>query len=119
KIDDLIRALMVHAGIAKYELVEGDEAAVEKWKRDRKGADVGVFLVDRGVDAPASSFDTEMFKALVRAARKTSPSAVVVPRLSTGATDLRFFRMKWIQGYGISPCPVGELEEATPHHHNE
>ena len=119
RIDDLLRALMTHAGIAKYEVVEGDEAAVEKWKRERRGGDVAVFLLDRGVDAPPSSLDTELFRVLVRVARKTSPSAVVVPRMSSGATDLRFFRLKGVQGYGISPCPVGELEESTPHHHNE
>jgi acetylornithine deacetylase/succinyl-diaminopimelate desuccinylase-like protein len=119
RIEDLIRALMAHAGIPKYEVVEGDEAAVAKWKRERKGADVGVFLVDRGVDAPPSSFDTEMYRVLVRTARMLSPRALVVPRMSTGATDLRFFRMKGVQGYGVSPCPVGEIEEATPHHHNE
>ena len=39
--------------------------------------------------------------------------------MSTGATDLRFFRMKGVQCYGVSPCPVGEIEESTPHHHNE
>jgi len=119
RIDDLIKALMAHAGIATYELVEGDEAAVEKWKRGRKSTDVAVFLVDRGVDAPPSSLETEMFRVLVRTAKKASPAAVVVPRMSTGATDLRFFRLKGVQGYGISPCPVGELEESTPHHHNE
>jgi acetylornithine deacetylase/succinyl-diaminopimelate desuccinylase-like protein len=119
KIEDLIRGLLGHAGIAKYDLVEGGEGAVEKWKRERKAGDVGVFLVDRGVDAPPSSLDTDMFRALVSTARRTSPRAVVVPRMSTGATDLRFFRMKGIQSYGVSPCPVGEVEEATPHHHNE
>jgi acetylornithine deacetylase/succinyl-diaminopimelate desuccinylase-like protein len=71
------------------------------------------------VDAPPSSLDTDMYRALVATAKRTSPLAVVVPRMSTGATDLRFFRMKGIQGYGVSPCPVGEVEEATPHHHNE
>lgn len=119
RIDDLIRDLMAHAGIAKYQVVEGDEAAMEKWKRERKSGDVGVFLVDRGIDAPASSLDTEMYRVLVRTAKKISPRAIVVPRMSTGATDLRFFRTKGVQGYGISPCPVGEAEEATPHHHNE
>jgi acetylornithine deacetylase/succinyl-diaminopimelate desuccinylase-like protein len=119
KIEDLIRGLMTHAGIPKYQLVEGDEAAVEKWKRERRNSDVAVFLVDRGVDAPASSLDTEMYDVLVRTAKKLSPRAAVAPRMSTGATDLRFFRVKGIQGYGISPCPVGEVEEATPHHHNE
>jgi len=119
RIEDLIRSLMAHAGIPKYEVVEGDEAAVEKWKGERKGGDVAVFLMDRGVDAPPSSLDTEMYRVLVRTAKKLSPRAIVVPRMSTGATDLRFFRMKGVQSYGVSPCPVGEVEEATPHHHNE
>ncbi|MBI3857456.1 MAG: M20/M25/M40 family metallo-hydrolase [Planctomycetes bacterium] len=119
RIDDVIRALMTRAGISKYELVEGDEAAVEKWKRGRKAGDVGVFLVDRGVDAPPSKLDTDMYRALVATAKKLSPQAVVVPRMSTGATDLRFFRLKGVQSYGVSPCPVGEVEESTPHHHNE
>jgi acetylornithine deacetylase/succinyl-diaminopimelate desuccinylase-like protein len=119
KIEEVIRAMLAHAGIAKYDLVEGGEPAVAKWKRERKNGDVGVFLVDRGLDAPPSSLDTDMFRALVSTAKRRSPRAVVVPRMSTGATDLRFFRMKGIQSYGVSPCPVGEVEEATPHHHNE
>ena len=119
RIEEVIRALLAHAGISKYDLVEGGEPAVEKWKRERKAGDVGVFLVDRGVDAPASSLDTDMYRALAATAKRRSPRAVVVPRMSTGATDLRFFRMKGIQCYGVSPCPVGEIEEATPHHHNE
>ena len=82
-------------------------------------SDPGACCNNRGVDAPASSLHTEMYDVLVRTAKKLSPRAVVVPRMSTGATDLRFFRTKGIQAYGVSPCPVGEVEEATPHHHNE
>ncbi|HLY09691.1 MAG TPA: M20/M25/M40 family metallo-hydrolase [Planctomycetota bacterium] len=118
-IDELIRGVMAHAGIATYQLVEGGEAEVEKWKRERKGPDVAVFLVDRGVDAPASPLDTDLYRALVVTARRISPAAVVIPRMSTGATDLRFFRLRGVPCYGISPCPVGEVEESTPHHHNE
>jgi acetylornithine deacetylase/succinyl-diaminopimelate desuccinylase-like protein len=118
-IDDVIRALMAHAEIPQYQIVEGGEDEVEKWKRVRKPEDIGVFLVDRGLDAPPSSMDTDLYRALVVTARRISPAAVVVPRMSTGATDLRFFRMKGVQSYGVSPCPVGELEESTPHHHNE
>jgi len=118
-IDDVIRALMAHAGIPKYQVVEGGDAAVEKWKRERKPAEIGVFIVDRGLDAPPSSLDTDLYRALVLTARRISPAAVVIPRMSTGATDLRFFRMKGVQSYGVSPCPVGEIEESTPHHHNE
>jgi acetylornithine deacetylase/succinyl-diaminopimelate desuccinylase-like protein len=119
RIEELIRALLAHAGIGRYDLVDGGEPAVEKWKRERRSGDVGVFLVDRGIDAPPSSLDTEMYRALVATAKRISPLAVAVPRMSTGATDLRFFRMKGVQSYGVSPCPVGETEEATPHHHNE
>jgi acetylornithine deacetylase/succinyl-diaminopimelate desuccinylase-like protein len=118
-IDLLIREFMTHAGISRYEVVEGDEAGVEKWKREHGASEVGVFLVDRGVDAPPSSLETEMYRVLVSTARRHSPQAVVIPRMSTGATDLRFFRLKGVQGYGVSPCPVGEVEEGTPHHHNE
>ena len=118
-IDALIKALMAHLGIAKYEVVEGDEAAVAAWKRGRKAVDAAVFLVDRGVDAPASSMETEMYRALVRTARKHSPAATVVPRMTTGATDSRFFRLKGVQCYGINPCPTGDAEEKTPHDHNE
>lgn len=119
RIDDLIRDLMVHAGITQYQVVEGGEDAVERWKKDRKVPVIGVFLVDRGLDAPPSSLDTDMFRALELTARRISPAAVVIPRMSTGATDLRFFRMKGVQSYGVSPCAVGEIEESTPHHHNE
>src|SRR5436190_2765362 len=119
RIDDLIRGLMAHAGIERYQVVEGGEEAFEKWKRERKGPDIAVFLADRGVDAPPSSLDTDLYRALVLTARRLSPAAIVVPRMSTGATDLRFFRLKGVQCYGICPCPVGEIEESTPHHHNE
>jgi len=118
-IDDVLRALMAHAEIPKYQILEGGEDEVEKWKRVRKPEDIGVFLVDRGLDAPPSSMDTDLYRALVLTARRISPAAVVIPRMSTGATDLRFFRMKGVQSYGVSPCPVGEIEESTPHHHNE
>src|SRR6185295_11434890 len=84
RIDDLIRGLLAHAGIEKYEVVEGDDAAMAKWKRERKPSDFGVFLVDRGVDAPASSLDTEMYRALVATARRVSPRALILPRMSTG-----------------------------------
>ncbi len=119
RIDDLIRALMGHLGIQKYEVVEGDAAAIDRWKREGKDVDAAVFLVDRGVDAPASSLQTEMYRTLGAVARKFSPGAVVAPRLSPGATDLRFFRLKGVQAYGIGSCPTGPEEENTLHDHNE
>lgn len=118
-IDQLVKSLMAHLGISAYEVVEGDAAAVESWKKSKRTVDTAVFLVDRGLDAPASSADTAMFRALARAGRKLSPQATVIPRMSTGATDSRFFRARGVESYGISPCPTGEGEDRTPHDHNE
>lgn len=119
RIDSLIRDLMAHAGVEKYEVVEGDEAKVAAWKKANKETDVAVFLVDRGVDAPASPLETEAYAALERTAKRMSPEAVALPQMATGATDLRFFRAKGVPAYGISPCPTGEEEEGTVHGHNE
>jgi acetylornithine deacetylase/succinyl-diaminopimelate desuccinylase-like protein len=118
RIDDLIGALLRYLEVPKVEVVEGDAAAFEKWKQEKKDADMAVFLAERGVDAPATSLRTEMYRTLDLVARRLSPGAVVAPRLSPGATDLRFFRMKGVQAYGIGPCPAGE-EENTLHDHNE
>jgi carboxypeptidase PM20D1 len=110
RLDDFIRALMAHAGAGVYAVSEGSAKG--------KG-DLEVVVADRGVEAPASPLDHEVYRALEAAARRLSPGAAVSPRLATGATDLRFFRAKGVAGYGIAPCPAGELEEGTPHHHDE
>ena len=119
RIDALLRSVLAHLGLEGCEIVEGDEAAVARWKRERKDAEAAVFLVDRGVDAPASSHETEMFRALVRTAKKLSPGAVAVPMMATGATDARFFRLKGVDCYGLAPAPTGEAEDSTPHGHDE
>jgi acetylornithine deacetylase/succinyl-diaminopimelate desuccinylase-like protein len=119
RIDDLVRAVATHLGLRRYEVVEGDEAAVERWKREKKDVEAAVFLVDRGIEAPASSHETEMFRALVRTAKRLSPGAVAVPQMATGATDARFLRRKGVDCYGLAPAPTGEAEDATPHGHDE
>jgi acetylornithine deacetylase/succinyl-diaminopimelate desuccinylase-like protein len=117
-LDDLVKALMGYLEVKDYALVEGDAAAIEKWKRENKEAAVAVFVVERGLQAPASPLDTDLYRALVAAAQKAAPGALAVPRMGTGATDSRFFRLKGVTCYGIDPCPTGE-EEGTPHDHNE
>ena len=118
-LEALIRDLMKHAGVERYELLRGNAEAFEAWKKQPGGPSVAVFVADHSVDAPATPHDTEAYRTLVSAVRKHAPGAVIVPRLATGATDLRFLRMKGVHGFGISPCPTGEDEERTVHGHDE
>lgn len=119
RIDDVLRRLMEHLEVARWARVEGGPEAVERWKRENREADVAIYLQERGVDAPASPLDTEMYRTLESVARRLSPGALVVPQLTTGATDARFLRLKGVPCYGINPCPTGQDEEGTLHGHNE
>lgn len=119
KIDDLIKGLLSYLELTRVEIVECDPTGIDRWKAQKKDVDAALFLVDRGVDAPASSMETDMYRALEAAAKKLAPGALVVPQMSTGATDSRFFREKGVACYGLSPCPTGEAEEKTVHDHNE
>jgi acetylornithine deacetylase/succinyl-diaminopimelate desuccinylase-like protein len=119
RILDVVRDLMKHLAVERYEVVEGGEDAVEAWKRRAPDVDHAVFLVDRGVDAPATPHDTEAYRALEAATRRLHSGVLVSPQLATGATDLRFLRTKGVLAYGVSPCPTGEDEEGTVHGHDE
>ena len=57
----------------------------------------------RPVSAP-SKLDSEMYHALERASAALYPGAVVLPSMSTGATDMAQLRAKGIQSYGIGPA---------------
>ena len=48
-----------------------------------------------------SSPDTPLFEALGRVASKLMPGSRVVPSISTGGTDARFFRWRGIPSYGF------------------
>ncbi|MEZ5281869.1 MAG: M20/M25/M40 family metallo-hydrolase [Acidimicrobiales bacterium] len=48
----------------------------------------------------ASSTDTPMWEALSRVARRRYPQAALVPTMTTGGTDSRFYRAKGAQCYG-------------------
>ncbi|HYE99202.1 MAG TPA: M20/M25/M40 family metallo-hydrolase [Planctomycetota bacterium] len=118
-LEKLVASLMKHAGVERYELLRGTAATFEAWKKQPSGPPVAVFVADHSVDAPATPHDTEAYRRMEKVARALAPGAVVVPRLATGATDLRFLRMKGVHGFGISPCPTGEDEERTVHGHDE
>jgi acetylornithine deacetylase/succinyl-diaminopimelate desuccinylase-like protein len=58
---------------------------------------------------PASSADSEMFRALERTQAAMFPGAVTLPAMLTGATDMSFLRAKGVQSYGIA-APALESE---------
>jgi len=59
--------------------------------------------------APPSGIDNEMFASLERAASAMYPDAIVLPTMSTGATDMSQVRAKGVPAYGIGP--IRSIEE--------
>ena len=53
--------------------------------------------------APPSGIDNEMFETLERVAARVYPDALVLPSMSTGATDMSQVRAKGVPAYGIGP----------------
>ena len=53
--------------------------------------------------APPSGIDNEMFAALERVAARVYPDALVLPTMSTGATDMSQVRARGVPAYGIGP----------------
>jgi len=59
--------------------------------------------------APPSGIDNAMFASLEHAAISMYPEAIVVPTMSTGATDMSQVRAKGVPAYGIGP--IRSIEE--------
>jgi acetylornithine deacetylase/succinyl-diaminopimelate desuccinylase-like protein len=59
-------------------------------------------------EAPPSRLDTEMYRVLEQVAARMYPGCVVLPAMSTGATDMAQLRAKGIQSYGIGPAATDE-----------
>jgi acetylornithine deacetylase/succinyl-diaminopimelate desuccinylase-like protein len=56
-----------------------------------------------------SSLQTELFRLIQRAVREQAPSSAVLPYITPGYSDNRFFRRRNIPSYGFFP-----LDEYTP-----
>ena len=54
--------------------------------------------------SPAARLDTEMYRVMNNAAQAIYPGAVVLPSMSTGASDNSQLRAKGIQSYGVGPA---------------
>lgn len=66
-----------------------------------------------------SPLDTELYGSIQRAVQKENSKAFVVPYLSPGATDSRFFRKIGITSYGFMPILIPEVEIQSMHGINE
>jgi acetylornithine deacetylase/succinyl-diaminopimelate desuccinylase-like protein len=62
-----------------------------------------------------SPIDTDLVRVMRHAVQKEYPSGDIVPYLSTGATDSRYFREKGIASYGFIPVLISEGEIQRMH----
>ena len=64
---------------------------------------------------PVSPVSTALFRAMEYAARAMAPEAVVLPFMSTGATDGAVLRAHGVPTYGILPLPLAMEDELRMH----
>lgn len=76
-------------------------------------------VTSRGADAPASDFHSPMFAAIRDSVRELDPTMLVVPYLSTGATDSAQLRAWGMQAFGVLPFPLTMDDEDRMHGHDE
>lgn len=89
---------------------------------NRVGAEPQVTFRLRGAvekAPPVSPIGSPLFQAMEAAARQMAPDAVVVPFMSTGATDGAALRAAGIPTYGILPLPLEMEDELRMHGDNE
>jgi carboxypeptidase PM20D1 len=90
---------------------EDVDAFLARLKRIIADDRVAIELDRRPVESSVSPFEGEFFSALERVLRRELPGCVVVPTLTPGGTDSRFFRRRGVAAYGLIPIAIdlGEL----------
>ncbi len=69
--------------------------------------------------APPSSIEGDLYKSIERAGPQAFPGAIVLPFLSTGATDSAQLRLHNVQSYGLLPFPLTEEDDRRMHADDE
>ena len=95
------------------------DSVIKRLKSAVNDSLVSFRIVDRDDDAPPSDFSSPMFSAIADATRAINPQMVVVPYLSTGATDSARLRKLGMQAYGILPFPMNQDDEDRMHGNDE
>jgi acetylornithine deacetylase/succinyl-diaminopimelate desuccinylase-like protein len=87
--------------LEKIRRIAGDDAHVE-------------VLLD-GQPSPPAPVEHPAYAAISSVMKASSPSALVVPLVSSGTSDSRFFRQRGIVAYGVSPFKVNYYDADTVH----
>lgn len=100
----------VDARILPGEDPEEVAARVAEEVRDL-GVEVKVLFAER----PSGSPRGPLYDAVTAAVRETHPDAVVLPYMSTGFTDSRFYRQVGVETYGLAPLLLPRSEFGRIH----
>ena len=65
--------------------------------------EIGIEPIDNQM-CTTTTIDNEYYRAIARVTNEIYPGAHLVPLLSQGSTDSKFFRERGIQAYGFCPC---------------
>ena len=84
------------------------------------GKEVEVVPISGGSQEPApSGYSTPYFRSIVKAVKQIDESLPVLPFITSGATDLRYFREFGSLAYGFFPVVLPREEELRMHGVNE
>ena len=95
------------------------DAVVARLRRAIDDPLVEVEVIACGEDAPVSDVGTPLFLALRESVRALDPALVVLPYLSTGATDSAPLRRLGVPAYGVLPFPMNQNDEERMHGNDE
>lgn len=99
---------------------ESAYALMEELKKVVNDPQVRLEIAQEGrKPSPPSAMDTELYAAFEGAGQQVFPGAVVLPLMSTWATDSAQLRLRGVQCYGIIPFPLTAEEEARMHADDE
>lgn len=98
---------------------ESIDSVVARLRKKVSDPLVAIAVSERGEDAPPSDFNSPMFDAVRGATAELDPSMLVVPYLSTGATDSARLRRWGMQAFGLLPFPMNQDDEDRMHGNDE
>ncbi len=79
---------------------------------------IEVSLAEREIAAPAVTVDPDFLAVVERVSEEVFPGVPVIPMMSSGATDSKYFRLAGIPAYGISGLFV-DMDDVRAHGRDE